>query len=465
PLLWRRSGSRPCRPPCAGSRTAVRRSTVWRRRSSSPWAARPRGPGPGPAGRAVGSAAGGLVTPRSYPLGAAVDKVGRGVQAEHQQQQDESRRVGFLRLVEVSGRRRLVDEVGQRGAGAAQVVEREGRPFDRAEVLRRAEQDEDDRGVPDDPAEPEHPAGGDLRTRGGEEDAPRRRRLGLADRVGGLADVAGDRVQPLAGRGDDQRQRLQRQHRGGGEKGATEDDPFVRAAEEAEGGAGEDDRAEQGEDDRGDAGDRLDRQLGHPGERSRPAVLDQPDRDRNADRQRQGDPHRAQDQGADEGVGEPARFAFGEARGGGGGQLRNLQVLDPLDQQEDDDRHGDRAEEQAQEPAERKPEPVQEAPGGAALDRLGRRPVARVGGDGAAGDADLELGLLRDRAVPAAGRALHHAAPYLAIDRRVAQPASENIAAEKSRKAAIANRVALAGGELSWSMLLTIVGASGREGS
>ena len=126
--------------------------------------------------------------------------------------------------------------------------------------------------------------------------------------------MAGDRVQPLAGRGDDQRQRLQRQHRGGGEEGAAEDDAFVGAAEEAERGAGEDHRAEQGEDDRGDAGDRLDRQLGHPGERLRAPVLDQPDRDRDADRQRQRDRHHAEDHGADEGVGEAAGFAFGEAR-------------------------------------------------------------------------------------------------------------------------------------------------------
>ena len=41
----------------------------------------------------------------------------------------------------------------------------------------------------------------------------------------------------------------------------------------------------------------------------------------------------------------------------------------------------------------------------------------------------------------------------------------ERKAAEKSSTVAIANRVALAGGELSWSMFLTIVGASGREGS
>ncbi len=60
---------------------------------------------------------------------------------------------------------------------------------------------------------------------------------------------------------------------------------------------------------------------------------------------------------------------------------------------------------------------------------------------------------------------LHQAAPYLRIARRATQPVREKKAAEKSRTVAIANRVALAGGELSWSMFLTIVGASGREGS
>ena len=68
----------------------------------------------------------------------------------------------------------------------------------------------------------------DLRARGRQQDAPRRRRLGLADRVGGLAHVAGDRLQALAGAGDDQRQRDQREHRRGGEEGAAEDDA-VRA--------------------------------------------------------------------------------------------------------------------------------------------------------------------------------------------------------------------------------------------
>ena len=63
-------------------------------------------------------------------------------------------------------------------------------------------------------------------------------------------------------------------------------------------------------------------------------------------------------------------------------------------------------------------------------------------------------------------RGLHQAvAPYLRIDRRATQPASEKVAAEKSSTAAIANSVALDGFEPRLSMFLTIVGASGREGS
>ncbi len=60
---------------------------------------------------------------------------------------------------------------------------------------------------------------------------------------------------------------------------------------------------------------------------------------------------------------------------------------------------------------------------------------------------------------------VHQAAPYFRIERRATQPVRERKAAEKSRTEAIANRVAFDGGELSWSMFLTIVGASGREGS
>ena len=52
--------------------------------------------------------------------------------------------------------------------------------------------------------------------------------------------MARDRLQPLAGRADDQRQRDQRHHRPGGEERAAEDDALGGAAEEAERGAGED---------------------------------------------------------------------------------------------------------------------------------------------------------------------------------------------------------------------------------
>ena len=42
-----------------------------------------------------------------------------------------------------------------------------------------------------------------------------------------------------------------------------------------------------------------------------PAVLDQPDRDRDAGRQRDRDPHHGDDQGPEEGVGEAAAFRPG----------------------------------------------------------------------------------------------------------------------------------------------------------
>src|SRR3954452_5112148 len=113
----------------------------------------------------------GSVTPRSYLSGAAMDDVDGRIQGQDHQQQDESRRIGFFRLVEVPGGGGLVDEVGQGGAGPAQVAEREAGAFDRGEVLGRAEEDDDDRGVADDPAEAEHRPGGDLRPAGGEKDA------------------------------------------------------------------------------------------------------------------------------------------------------------------------------------------------------------------------------------------------------------------------------------------------------
>ena len=88
------------------------------------------------------------------------------------------------------------------------------------------------------------------------------------------------------------------------------------------------------------------------------------------------------------------------------------------------------------------------------LPRGGRQPAGR-----AAGDRALRLG------PPAVTEGSRHRAPYLRIARRATQPVKEQKAAEKRRTAAIAKSVALAGGELSWSTLLTIVGASGRDGS
>src|SRR5262249_41285600 len=157
----------------------------------------------------------------------------------------------------------------------------------------------------------------------------------------------------------------------------------------------------------GDPGDRLDRRFGQPRESGGAPVLDQPDRDRDAGRERQGDPHNGDDQGPDQGGGEAAGLGFGEPSRGRGGQRRGLPGLDPLDQQVDGDRHRDQAEEQAERPADRQPDAVAEAPGGASLDRAGR---------GLRGRRRFH----RRRG----GRSLHHAAPYFRIERRATQPAN-----------------------------------------
>src|SRR6185369_769040 len=124
---------------------------------------------------------------------------------------------------------------------------------------------------------------------------------------------------------------------------------------------------------------------------------------------------------------------------------RRAQELDPLDHQVDDDRHRDRTEEQAEGPADRQPDAVGKAPGGAAVDLA----LAMVGAGrvGMVGRGDRRA---RQRRV--LHRWISHGIRYLRIERRAVQPAMEKRAAEKSRTAAIENRVALKGGELSWSM-------------
>ena len=94
----------------------------------------------------------------------------------------------------------------------------------------------------------------------------------LAERVGGLADVAGDRLQRLAGRADDQRQGDQRHHRPGGEEGAAEDRVALGGeGEEAEEALLEDQQAEDREHDARRAGDDLDPRLDRPREPRRAA--------------------------------------------------------------------------------------------------------------------------------------------------------------------------------------------------
>ena len=101
------------------------------------------------------------------------------------------------RLVAVAGRRVLEDVARQRAAGSAQRAEQRSRAH-ALEVQRRAEQDDDDRRVADHAADAEHRAGDHRRARCGQQDSAGGRDLRLADRVGGLADVAGNRLQPFA---------------------------------------------------------------------------------------------------------------------------------------------------------------------------------------------------------------------------------------------------------------------------
>ena len=116
-----------------------------------------------------------------------------------------------------------VDEAGQGAPGALERAQQRDVAA-RVEVRRRAEQHQDDRRVADDPAEAEHRPGRHRGRLAGQQDPARRRGLRLADRVGGLAHVLGDRLQPLARAGDDQRQGDQREHRRRGEERAAEDD-------------------------------------------------------------------------------------------------------------------------------------------------------------------------------------------------------------------------------------------------
>ena len=171
-----------------------------------------------------------------------------------------------------------------------------------------------------------------------------------------------------------------------------------------------------------------------------PAVLDQPDRDRDADRQRDRDPHRGDDQGAEEGVGEAAAFRLWlKPAGGRRDQHRGLQVLDPLDE----------AGRRRSRPRSRR--------------RAGRAPSRSPGRCGRAGarwrcprprpwgaSARRRRGRrLRRRRRRRGDRGLHQAAPRICAS-SAARPSrsSEKNAAEKSSTAAIAKRVALAGGEL-----------------
>ena len=155
--------------------------------------------------------------------------------------------------------------------------------------------------------------------RGRQQHAADRRRLGLAERVGRLAHVARDRLQRLARRADDQRQRDQRHHRPGGEERAAEHGAALgRERQEAEQLLREDDQAEDREHDAGRAGHDLDAGLDRPRQPERAAVLAQPDRGRDAERRGDRRAEDGEEERADQRVEEAARLALVEARPAGG---------------------------------------------------------------------------------------------------------------------------------------------------
>ena len=230
---------------------------------------------------------GGLRNSMFPPFGAAVDEVNGGIQKQHDQQQHESRRVGFLGLVEVAGGGSLVDEVGQRRSGTAQVVEGEGAAFDRGEVLSRAEQDDDDRGVADDAAEAEHRPGRQLRAAGRQQDPASSRSLRLADRVGGLADVAlGSPSAPRESLATISGRATRESIAEAAKNDRPKTTPSVVRLKKPSKVLEKITVPNSAQHDRGDAGDRLDRRFGDPRECPGPTVLDQPDRDSNPDRRR-----------------------------------------------------------------------------------------------------------------------------------------------------------------------------------
>ena len=103
----------------------------------------------------------GLMRSMSRPFPRAGDDVDGEVEGEHDQQQHEGGRVGLLGRVALAGGRVVVDVAGQRAAGARAGSSSGEAPPPGSKLQRCAEQDDDDRGVADDPAHAERRPGGD----------------------------------------------------------------------------------------------------------------------------------------------------------------------------------------------------------------------------------------------------------------------------------------------------------------
>ena len=243
-----------------------------------------------------------------------------------------------------------------------------------------------------------------------------------------------DRLQPLAHARDDQRQRDQREHRGGGEERAAEDDALrVSRLRNPSAAAGE------------DAACRTARRRSTACRRSSRSSTRRPARAPTGGRTRSARPrcrrptgsaidHRHQRRRCRcRSAGRGSRRSSSSLKPTVGGVTSSSRphVLEALHHQVDDDRDGDRAGERCRAPSRRR----------------GRcRSVRR------------HAGWTRERSAAAAVRALiGQRTPYFFIGCFAAQPASDSIAAENSSTAAIAKSVASSARRVSSSDVWRIV--------
>ena len=208
------------------------------------------------------------------------------VEHDDDQQQHERGRVGLLGRVALAGRRVVVDVAGQRRAGAAADVRSRRRRRRSASCSVRAEQDHDDRGVAGDAAHAERRAGGDARAarpaaaRGGSSppSSCRARRRPRARGAG--SHCSASRVAPTTS-GSAISDIIAPAVRNERPKTAP---PSAVKERKPKPLLLEDEQAEDREHDARRAGDDLDARLDRAREPRGPAVLGQPDRDRDAER-------------------------------------------------------------------------------------------------------------------------------------------------------------------------------------